>query len=428
MRLLIVSYHFHPSNAIGAVRWTGFAQALESLGSEVRVVAADAQVENPPARVHPHLETIPPNGQEANPLRMLPDRFFSLLRQSNRSMLGEDEFPDSTVAPAGKSRLRREISAATAAPDVERRWSLKAHASARRVCRDWAPDLILSSGPPHSVHVAASALARERSVPWVADLRDPLFYVPDPATWVGRFTNSFLEQLITREAALILTTSPTLTREFEGRLGSEKVRTIPNGVILDDLLAVSPVAWPGFSICHLGSILADRNPVPVLKALLRLRQSCRDNTYEHSTFRLVGSISSECRSLVGAVAHDMGMPDAVELIDPLPRAEALRLLRGSDLAIVLAQNQHHSIPGKLYESVAAGVPTLVLTECGSATWEMAQSVGAHAVEPWDDEGIERLVARAAQGSLSACPPATARDLDYAAKARELRSLLEGLVA
>jgi len=65
----------------------------------------------------------------------------------------------------------------------------------------------------------------------------------------------------------------------------------------------------------------------------------------------------------------------------------------SHLNIVLAQMQPTQVPAKLYECVALGIPTLVITEPTSAAAREATRVGAVSYDASDVKGIYTLIER-----------------------------------
>ena len=83
----------------------------------------------------------------------------------------------------------------------------------------------------------------------------------------------------------------------------------------------------------------------------------------------------------------------------LPRAQALELLSRSSLALVLAQGQPMQVPAKLYESVALGVPTLVIAEEMSATASEARRIGAMTLDGADVDGLRSLFEDMLDGKL-----------------------------
>jgi hypothetical protein len=106
---------------------------------------------------------------------------------------------------------------------------------------------------------------------------------------------------------------------------------------------------------------------------------------------------SKVRIVGNAVpGHDQVLHDAVaaaemtpfvDVLGPLPRAQALDVISRSHLGLVLAQEQELQIPAKLYELVAMGIPTLVVAAPGSAAGLEGNFLGAEVRDSEDVEGI-----------------------------------------
>ncbi len=121
------------------------------------------------------------------------------------------------------------------------------------------------------------------------------------------------------------------------------------------------------------------------------------------------------------------MEQYVEVLGALPRARALDVVSRSRLAVVLAQEQELQIPAKLYESVAMGVPTLVVAPADSAAGAEGKRVGAVVRDSADVEGIACLFEhlwRDGPRERSLCPAA----MTYEAIARRVDILLAASLA
>lgn len=422
-KILIVSYHFHPSAAIGAVRWTGMASSLIALGHDVRVITAASQGSVAPvAQVIQALHV--PHAEE-----LLARTVTSL-----RTFLGRTR-PTGMDADASKSpglarrpqraRWRREASALLAAPDSQRNWVLPAFRRACEVSRRWQPDVVVTSGPPHSSHLVGRMLRQFLPVHWVADLRDPIFFVPDPASWIGRLSARFLERIVATSADQILTTSPTLTDSLRSQYPAAQITTILNGVIAEELpLRVKDLA-DSISISHVGSIYGTRDFAPVVRAL---RNALQDSprTFPHEpVLNLAGFVSDEQRGAIVRSLTDPLQETSVRFFGQIPRDDALALVAKSTVSVVLAQDQHHSIPGKLYEAIAMGVPALVITEKGSATWHVSRALGAWVVRPSDGDALRKAITAIVRGEEGPPPeePLERSQLAYSVKAQSFLNLL-----
>ncbi|HMH26494.1 MAG TPA: hypothetical protein VK542_07935, partial [Gemmatimonadaceae bacterium] len=107
----------------------------------------------------------------------------------------------------------------------------------------------------------------------------------------------------------------------------------------------------------------------------------------------------------------------------LSRAQALELLSRSSLALVLAQGQPMQVPAKLYESVALGIPTLVIAEETSAAAHEARRIGAMTLDGENVEGLRALFGDMLAGHLPTKIEAKA-PIAYANLAQEWNDLLQ----
>src|SRR5437764_583689 len=107
---------------------------------------------------------------------------------------------------------------------------------------------------------------------------------------------------------------------------------------------------------------------------------------------------------VGAAVAAAGMAPHVEVLGALSRPEAMNVLSRSQLAVVLAQEQELQIPAKLYESVAMGIPTLVVAPATSAAAVEGARVGAVVCDPADVERMAGLFEDLWRDGARAWPP------------------------
>jgi hypothetical protein len=110
-----------------------------------------------------------------------------------------------------------------------------------------------------------------------------------------------------------------------------------------------------------------------------------------SRLRIAGPADSYHTRVFKAAVAAAGVEPYVEMLGVLPRAEALGVVSRSCLAVVLAQEQELQIPAKLYESVAMGVPTLVVAAADSAAGVEGKRLGAVVCDAADVEGIARVL-------------------------------------
>jgi glycosyltransferase involved in cell wall biosynthesis len=162
-RVAVVSAEFPPVGGGGVIRVVKLVKYLARLGWQVTVVSSDERLAN--AYDESLLDEIPREVTVIRAGHTLVRIGGAAVARRARERLGRDS-PLFRILRG----IRDGIRAMWAIPDHRLPWALS-------VAR-WAddihprPDVVISTGPPHSVHVGASLLAGRLRVPHVIDLRD----------------------------------------------------------------------------------------------------------------------------------------------------------------------------------------------------------------------------------------------------------------
>jgi glycosyltransferase involved in cell wall biosynthesis len=294
-------------------------------------------------------------------------------------------------------------------PNMEAGWILPAYRAGLRTLERGDFSLIFSSAYPMSSHVTAYLLKKKTGLPWVADYRDEwstrsILRWPTPLhRWLARR----LDQKLITAADTVVTTSPAavqvLSRAFP--LASSKYVTITNGFDLDDFKMnrrVSPL--PALSgghgrngklhIAHVGSTFPWQKPQLFLTAVERLIE---DGALKAGELRIhfvgnSGELSSERLEADGIFRR-------TPYVD---HATAINVMAACDLLLVI-NGESVSIPGKIYEYLAADRPILAILPPGPAA-DIIMTTGAGTVVPPEVEEIaaalRRLVESWREGKLS----------------------------
>ena len=423
-RLLIITYHFPPDGAVGGQRWEGLSKYLARLGWEIHIVtAAVAGNYASPPNVHRHVR---------HRRRTLNDLYRT---QKGRVHGGTDPGQSSSSPPqlgASPFRLlmgvRRIVSGSMSLPDDARGWVVRAARAARDLARVADFDVVITSGPPHSAHLAGVlATIGTGSQRWI-DMRDPwstrhAMHLPqDGFIRAERFLLRQLEKLTFRGAAKVIAN----TRESAAVLKEESpdldVVFFPNGIDLEQLPAREDESVERASIAHVGTLYLNRSPTPIIAAMgAILRDRGPTTTLK---LNLAGPMEPAHRERVNGEISALGLASSVKVHGVLPREQALSLLSRSHLALVLAQDQPMCVPAKMYESVGLGVPTLVIAEEKSAAAREARRIGAMTVDSGDATGLRSLLEDLLDGRI----PTTLRSktpISYAELATHMDRLLRG---
>jgi glycosyltransferase involved in cell wall biosynthesis len=395
-RLLVLSFHAPPELAVGGLRWTGLSRHLAERGWEVRMITAS-----------PGAETVAhPEGMHVSEVHRRTTLQSHYRRRRWKAIESDGGIDGNRAAGEPSARVMTEGRIVRAVrsnmgdllwfPDHGRGWVLRAARATRRAVHQWAPDAVVSTGPPHSVHLAAGIALVGAGVPWMVDLRDP-WATPAQghrhACWSVALTRR-LEAKVFQRASMILTTTPELRDTLKSHYPTARLEWLPNGVDTRELPQRPAERPAGVVITHLGTVYFNRDPTPVLRAFARFLAAQPDAATAGSAVRFVGNVSGDFRRRLKQTVMDLGIAEHVEIIGMVPRARALEILAESRMALVLAQGQSTMVPAKLYESVGMGLPTMVVTETDSATGREAKRLGAAVHGPDDEAGMTAVMTTA----------------------------------
>ena len=411
--VLMVYDRFPPFNVSGTARAFHFAKNLPFFGWTPVVLTGQPGPGD--ARDHGPLDLLPPEVRVLRARPWLTPGKDQLARWLNRKR--------SSVRSA-------RVNAAPAAPGMGSRRVFSPGSRAWRMTGlpmwllewhlDWAPaalsraiqdrdvrraDLIWVSAPHVKNLFVGEMLSRVLNKPLVVDLRDPWTYgsLWQPrGRWVARIERARAAQILQR-ASRVVVTSPLTQAQMEQRFPQAHFVTITNGFTRDDTIApLREIAQGKCLFRYVGVLNERRKPDPLLEGWAL---ACR-NTALRSKIHLefVGGMAGHERSIAR-----LGLEDVVTVRDRVTFEDSLRLMRGSDVNVVLQtiSEGQDVIAGKTFEYLAAGKPILgVVSEQGGDAWLLNQVGGAHLAHY---DAPERIAA-----AIEAC----VRDVDRGARGLE----------
>lgn len=399
-RLLVINYHYPPSGAAGGLRWAGLSKYLVRLGWEAHYVTGAVGAGGPTGVKDGVQIHVCPRRRGMN------DLYNALARRLRRPRgTANGGPPHPGVNGNGASllgRLRIELATALIFPDpTTRGWVLRAAASARSLVRRLQPDVVVSSGPPHSAHLVAWLATIGSSARWFIDLRDP-WAGPIATAWYSdpmyrsqlfRVLTPRLERLAFRAAHGVIANTPELAAALAAKYPAVAVACMRNGVDPECLPPPATRPYPGLGIAYVGTLYGSRDLGPVMQALRAFLERRPDAVQAGSKLRIAGHAEALNARTRDEEIASLGLEQHVDVLGLLPREQALDVVSRSRLAVVLAEDWKVQVPAKLYELVAMGVPTLLVAgERGAAAAE-AQRLGATVLDPSDIGGIVTLLER-----------------------------------
>ena len=177
-RWLCVAYSFPPINRSGTHRTLGFVKHLARAGWDATVLTVeprDEAIDESLLRHVPSSTTIlrVPWHDPVQRARRIADWGLRIGASSSRGAGSLTSGSRRTTRTRRASSVREFIARLLTTPDSRIGWILPAVRAGLTAMRRRRPDVIYSTSPYASAHLAALILSRWARVPWVADFRDP---------------------------------------------------------------------------------------------------------------------------------------------------------------------------------------------------------------------------------------------------------------
>jgi len=255
-------------------------------------------------------------------------------------------------------------------PDARKNWVKPSVTFLLDVLGKEQINTIITTGPPHSVHLIGHQLKEKLDLTWIADFRDPWtsigYHKKLKLTKSSQKKHRAMEQTVLNNADKIIVTSPTTKKEFE-LITKKPISVITNGY--DTEYNGGANVDNRFTIAYIGSLLTGRNPKNLWKVLSDL---ARENEVFRTDLQL---------EFIGVVAQDVldtlyryELGPYIKIKGYVSHAEALRKQRRAQLLLLLEIDSEETrgiIPGKLFEYMAARRPILAV---GPEKWDVADIV------------------------------------------------------
>ena len=397
--ILLISYHFYPSNEIGARRPTALARYLVNKGLRVAVVSAfGGQNIEPGAEVLPGVVAVPVQ----KPARVFTEAVVFLKRmilnsKTDKSVQGSANGGLLTQRARSRrflSRIRELYFRTANFVDEYKSWGRLACNAAVREGKKHPPRLILSTAPPPTVLWVGTLAARRLGVPHIVDLRDPWSdavelrlrgpieqaLVRKIEAWVMN-TAAAITSTGNRVAQLLIQRQPTL---------APKTIVVRNGYD-DSVRNTSSDTGGKLAILFAGELYLNRDPFPLLYALERLL-SRPDVDASRVKITFMGRKTEYGGRSIAGWLEGKRCAVIVKLLPSQPPEVVAEKTLDSSVVLNLAQKQPLSIPAKTFEHLASGRENLLLCEDDSESAELVAKIpGVLQVDSLNAEALDRVL-------------------------------------
>ena len=374
-RVLIITYYWPPSGGSGVQRWLKMSKYLPEYGWQPVVYTAEGAeypVEDPSLEkdVRPEVEVI------RQPITE-PYSFYKKFLGMKKEQKVKAGFIDDTGHKQGwKERLSIWIRGNFFIPDARCWWVKPSVKYLKSYLKEHPVDAIISTGPPHSMHLIAMHLKEALGIPWIADFRDPWteidYYSKLRLTrWADRKHHRLEHEVLTK-ADKVVTVSPNWARRLEA-LGAPKADIVYNGFDESDLGQTGDAfVSDKFTLTYLGVLFKVRNPECLWQALGEL--VAEDTRFaEKLQVKLIGQVDKEVTQTITR----NGLKDHVVLSPYIPHNQVADALHQSSVLLLPLMSNDETdtlglIPAKVFEYMASGRPILCIGPTNGDTAKIIQ--------------------------------------------------------
>lgn len=363
MRILILSYYYHPNRTPRAFRWGSIAAVWASRGHDVDVVACPC----PGAPSEERLDGV----QVYRP----GNRWGAWLRQRLGAAPGKpagEAKPATTAAPSQNraKAMAQGIYDRTWKqiwwPDWAALWYFPATACATRLMASRSYDAVVSSAHPFTDHLVGLRLKRRwPHVRWLVDIGDPFCFAEDMPLnnfRLYRRLNQRMEKTVFETADRVAVTNERTKERYMEVFGAEACRNvhvigpaIPSAFLETAANpAESPLPAEPINVVFAGNLI---NPVRRPRELMAWMDKVARRWAESNQRKLVFHLFGDSVEGLRAVAQAAGVHNGnVQCHGSVPRPKAAAALQASQFVLNCGNVTDYQLPSKVYEYMATGKP------------------------------------------------------------------------
>jgi glycosyltransferase involved in cell wall biosynthesis len=351
-KVLIITYYWPPAGGSGVQRWLKFVKYLRDFDIEPVIYTVD----NPGYAINDKslINEIPNSIETLRQPIFEPNSILNFFgTKTNKESAG---FLNPNPNFIGK--IIQYIRANYFIPDARKFWIKPSVKFLSNYLEKNPVDVIITTGPPHSLHLIGLHLKKKKDIKWISDFRDPWteidYFHKMPLNKKAKKKHHQLEREVLKNSDSVIVVGNTMRDQYLKE--TDKVVTISNGFDTSDNKEVSHLDI-FFSITHVGMMNADRNPSDLWKIL---KEICLENPDFKSDLkiRLIGKIAKE-------VSHDLNIFDSgiTEVVDYVSYAEVKKYQLETQVLLLCINNVPSArgiITGKIFEYLQAKRPILAI--------------------------------------------------------------------
>ncbi|WP_309642105.1 glycosyltransferase family 4 protein [Flavobacterium sp.] len=360
-KVLIVTYYFPPAGGPGVQRWLKFVKYLPEFNIQPVVYVP----ENPsyPIIDEDLVDEI------SNQVIVIKKRIFEPYGLASLFSKNKTQQISAGIIPAERKQTSIDrfllwIRGNFFIPDARVFWVKPSVAYLNKYIKDNNIDTVITTGPPHSLHLIGMKLKKQLPIHWIADFRDPWttigYHEKLKLSNYANHEHHLLERKVLKNADAIIVTSKSTKLEFQKKT-NQPITVITNGYDVENVS--KQTLDTKFSLAHIGSFLSERNPIILWQSLSDLVREIPDFS-QHLELKLIGTISRDILDTI----HSYNLSEHVNYLGYVSHQEALIHQRKSQVLLLIEINSKNTIsiiPGKLFEYMVSERPIIAIGPRGS---------------------------------------------------------------
>jgi len=349
-KVLIITYYWPPSGGSGVQRWLKFSKYLRDFNIEPIIYTVD----NPsyPIKDTSLESEIPLDLEVLKQPIFEPNYFLSIFGNNKKKESAGFLNPNPTLL----GRFFQYVRANYFIPDARKFWIKPSVKFLSNYLKNNEIDVVITTGPPHSMHIIGLVLKDKFKIKWISDFRDPWteidYFQQLPLTKKANKKHHQLEQEVLEKSDMVIVVGETMKKKFLKH--NHNIEVLTNGFdSYENSLTIELDS--NFSITHVGSMNTDRNPTILWEVLYEISSENIDFK-NNLRIKFIGKIDD-------TVIQDIQVfnPKNIVRIPYLDHKE-VRKYQASSQVLLLSINQVPNakgiITGKIFEYLQAKRPIL----------------------------------------------------------------------
>ena len=355
-KILIISYYWPPAGGPGVQRWLKFVKYLPDFGIEPHVYVP----KNP---TYPLLDEklVADVSKKAIIIKkpiFEPYGLAGIFSKKKTKKISSGIIPNKKKQ-SWVEKMLIWVRGNLFVPDARLFWIRPSVQFLSKYIQEHQIETVITTGPPHSLHLIGMELKNRHKINWITDFRDPWTTIGyhdklQLSNWAAK-KHKQLEKQVLNNCDQIIVTSPTTKKEFEV-ITSKPISVITNGYDVEPI-SKKPLDEK-FTLAHIGSFLSERNPRILWKALAELVKENKAFS-EKLELKLIGAISDSVLETI----KEFRLDGFVNHLGYVSHEVALQEQRCSQVLLLIEIDSEQTnciIPGKLFEYLVSERPILAI--------------------------------------------------------------------